>query len=150
MKSAPATSLTTRNGRPTTTTRCGSTNMCGTATFGVPVKFKQLPNFSFDILPESMRGRGRGNGGGSDDDERCRQPLARTSPNYSRNAIDPPGFFFAAMTPKRTPKKSASKKKLEAALAMKTRTQLTARTTGLIRTDGSVGVTKTAEEGSEI
>jgi hypothetical protein len=53
--------------------------------------------------------------------------------------------------PKRTPQKSASKKKLKAALATKTRAQLTAKTTGsMSRTDGSVGVAKTAEEGSLI
>jgi hypothetical protein len=52
---------------------------------------------------------------------------------------------------KRTPQKLASKKKLEAASATKTRAQLTAKTTGLmIRTDGLVGAAKTAEKGSQI
>jgi hypothetical protein len=42
-----------RRGRPTSSTRsCSSMNNAyGTTTCGVPVRFKQLRNFSFDILP---------------------------------------------------------------------------------------------------
>jgi hypothetical protein len=56
------------------------------------------------------------------------------------------------MPPKRTPLKWASNKRLEAALASKTRAQLAAKTadSGEIRLDGSVEDAKTAEEGSQI
>jgi hypothetical protein len=58
-----------------------STNTYGTAMCGVPVKFKQLRNFSFNILPKSMKGWGRGNEGGSDDDKRYQQhPQRRRLP----------------------------------------------------------------------
>jgi hypothetical protein len=50
----------------------------------------------------------------------------------SRLQSDPSGFFFAAMTPKRTLQGSESKGKLEAASATKKRAQLTAKTTDLI------------------
>jgi hypothetical protein len=65
---------------------------------------------------------------------------------------DPPGFFFAAMRPKRTPQKSASKKKLEAASARKTRAQLAAKTanSGEICRNGLMEAAKTAEERSQI
>jgi hypothetical protein len=56
------------------------------------------------------------------------------------------------MPPKRTPQKSASEKKLEAASARTMRAQLAAKTanSGEIHTDGSMEAAKTAEEGSQI
>jgi hypothetical protein len=65
---------------------------------------------------------------------------------------DQPGFFFAAMPNKRTPQKSASKKKLEAASARKTRAKLAAAmaASGEICPEGLIGAAQTAEEGSQI
>jgi hypothetical protein len=56
------------------------------------------------------------------------------------------------MPTERTPQKSASKKKLEAASARKTKAKLAAETaaSGKICPDRSMGVAKTAEEGSQI
>jgi hypothetical protein len=56
------------------------------------------------------------------------------------------------MPTERTPQKLASKNKLEAASARKTRAKLVAETaaSGKICPDGSMGSAKTAEEGSQI
>jgi hypothetical protein len=146
-----------------------SRNTYGTGTCGVPVKFKQLRNFSFDILPKSTKGQGQGNEGSPDDNERHQQhpqrhrlpivnshSLGRVLASAETQLSDPPVFFFAAMPPKRTPQKSVNKKQSEAASARKTRfcarTQLAAKTADLgeICPDGSVEAVKTAEEGSQI
>jgi hypothetical protein len=59
---------------------------------------------------------------------------------------------FSLLPCQRTPQKSASKNKLEAASARKTRTELAAEmaASGEIRPEGSMGAAKTAEEGSHI
>jgi hypothetical protein len=103
--------------------------------------------------------------GDSDDNERHQQhPKRRRLPIVDSHSLGqvlataetqlsgPPGFFFAAMPTKRTPQKSAGKKKLEAALTRKKRTQLAAKTDAFkdICPDGSMDSTKTAEEGSQI
>jgi hypothetical protein len=63
---------------------------------------------------------------------------------------DPPGFFFAAMPPKRTRVKLVSNKRVEATLARKTRAQLAAETTDSeeIHPDASVKDAGAIEEGS--
>jgi hypothetical protein len=160
---SPTNSWTTRSGRPTTT-RPSSTNTYGTATRGVPVKFKQLHNFSFNILPKSMKGRRRdtkeimtttsstcsthsGNG--------CLllTTIARTNPSSAEPQLsDPPGFFFSAMPAKRTLRRSASGESLGAAFARRTKAQLAAgaANSGEIRPDRSMGDAKTTEERSRI
>jgi hypothetical protein len=61
-------------------------------------------------------------------------------------------LFFAAMPSKRTPQKLASKMKLEAASAKKTRAKLAVAmaASGEICPEGLMGAAKTAEEGSQI
>jgi hypothetical protein len=91
-----------------------------------------------------MKGRGRESreGSSNDDDkwyqqhpQRCRLPivdshlLGRTIAIAKTQLSDPPGFFFAAMPPKRTPVKSVSDKRVEPTSVRKTRVQLAAETT---------------------
>jgi hypothetical protein len=78
--------------------------------------------------------------------------LGRVIATAETQLSDPPGFFFAAMPPKRTLQKLASEKKLEAASARKTRLQLAAKMADLgeISPDRLMEAAKTAGEGSEI
>jgi hypothetical protein len=94
----------TRRGRPTTTIQRSSTNTCG-----VPVKFKQLHNYSFKVLPKSMKGRQRdtkeiltkrSGTSSTHSGAGCQLSIAiaRTNPSSAEPQLgDPTGFFFAAM-----------------------------------------------------
>jgi hypothetical protein len=125
----------------------------------VQVKFKKLRNFSFNILPKSMKGQQQEHKGDSDDDERYQQhPQPRRLPIVDSHLLGrvlataetqlsgPPGFFFAAMPSEHTPQKLASKKKFEAASARKRRAKQAAKMAASveIRPDGSMGAAKTA------
>jgi hypothetical protein len=148
---------TTRSGRPTTTRR-SSTNSCGTATCGVPMKFK------FNVLPKSMKGRQRdtmdiltttSGTSSTHSGAGCQllTTIARMSPSSAEPQLsDPPGFFFAAMPAKRTLRRSASGERLGANLARRTKAQLAAGAadSGEIRPDGLMGASKTTEARSRI
>jgi hypothetical protein len=99
---------------------------------GVHVKFKQLRNYLFNVLPKSMKGQRRDtkeilttrSGTSSTHSGAGCQLLiaiARTSPSSAEPQLsDPPGFFFAAMPTKRTSQKSASEEGLGTASARRT------------------------------
>jgi hypothetical protein len=114
-----------------------------------------------------MRGRGQESGEGSsnDNNERYQQhPQRRRLPIVVSHLLgqtiaiaetqlsDPPGFFFVAMPPKRTPVKSVSDKRVEPTSARKTRAQLAAETTDSeeIRPDNLGKDAGAMEEGSQI